>query len=119
MKIQIQRQNLVKESRFGLLKVNSNFWGFTLENENKLIPVGIYNAKIYVSPKRNQNVILLENVPGRSFIEMHIANWASQLEGCIAPGSYTEGDMLCDSGTVFKRIMNLAVINGLIGVEIS
>lgn len=32
-----------------------------------------------------KGIIEIANVPGRSSIEIHPANWASQLEGCVAP----------------------------------
>lgn len=56
------------------------------------IPVGDYVATIYASPKHGQ-VYMLQDVFGRSAIEIHAANfagdealgWKSELLGCIAP----------------------------------
>lgn len=77
---------------------------FTMElpwRENKralsCIPEGVYIAKPYASPSKG-SVYLLKNVPNRSFIEIHSANFGgdrsesskgkyqSQLLGCIALG---------------------------------
>lgn len=55
------------------------------------IPAGRYPVRLFRSPARNRavggKVFLLENVPGRNMIEIHTANVASELEGCIAVGS--------------------------------
>ncbi len=50
------------------------------------IPNGVYDVEKYISPTKG-DVWLLQNVPNRSEIEIHPANFASQLEGCIAPGN--------------------------------
>lgn len=57
----------------------------SIENKLKAIPVGTYPLSIYASPKFKTDVLLFENVPKRSFIEIHIANSPHELEGCIAP----------------------------------
>ncbi|RTL40574.1 MAG: hypothetical protein EKK53_15410 [Burkholderiales bacterium] len=56
------------------------------------IPPGTYQARIYQSPK-NGRVYMLQDVPGRSDVEIHPANfagdvafgWKCELLGCIAP----------------------------------
>lgn len=69
-----------------------DFHFFTLElpyigNKQNISAVhpGLYKAKKYNSPKFGL-VILLENVPERSWIEIHPGNYTSQIEGCILPG---------------------------------
>lgn len=54
-------------------------------NETSCIPVGIYEVIEYQSPTKG-NVWLLKDVPSRNFIEIHPANYAHELKGCIAPG---------------------------------
>ena len=57
------------------------------------IPTGTYIAKHFVSPKHGP-CYLLQNVPDRSDVEIHAANWMgdkskgykSELLGCIALG---------------------------------
>ena len=58
-----------------------------LDNQNGIscIPVGTYQAEIYQSPTKG-SVYLLQNVPGRTMIEIHAANWVHELLGCIALG---------------------------------
>lgn len=49
------------------------------------IPAGKYRAIKYVHPKRKNSLVLFD-VPGRTDIMMHVANFSKQLSGCIAPG---------------------------------
>jgi hypothetical protein len=56
------------------------------------IPPGTYRAELYASPKHG-TVYMLQDVPGRSDVEIHAANfagdsdldWKCELLGCIAP----------------------------------
>lgn len=50
------------------------------------IPEGSYTFDNYESPKHGQ-VWMAQNVPNRSNIEIHNANFASQLLGCIGVGN--------------------------------
>lgn len=58
------------------------------------IPYGRYKILIQQSPRFSQRagkpvyVPYITNVPGYSGVEIHSANFASQLLGCIAPGMY-------------------------------
>jgi hypothetical protein len=58
------------------------------------IPEGVYTATLVFSPHFNMQVFQLLDVPNRTGVEIHPANWAgdvvkgyySDLEGCSAPG---------------------------------
>jgi hypothetical protein len=50
------------------------------------VPVGRYLCLWTWSPKHNANVYELQDVPGRTAVEIHAANVFEQLLGCIAPG---------------------------------
>lgn len=57
------------------------------------VPPGVYKLIPYTSPKHDSTWYLENEELGvggagseRSFCEIHSANWASQLEGCIALG---------------------------------
>lgn len=58
------------------------------DNEENLscVPEGVYDLVPYMSPKHGATWVL--SAPGfeRTFCELHAANWAEQLEGCIAFG---------------------------------
>lgn len=49
------------------------------------IPEGEYQLGPWNS-ERFPNVWQVRDVPGRTAILIHAANWADQIEGCIAPG---------------------------------
>lgn len=51
------------------------------------IPAGYYQLKKYPSPSMKRIVLLYENVPGRSFIEIHAGNFRSDTKGCQLVGS--------------------------------
>lgn len=71
---------------------NGWFVCFTVERsqtgDHPCIPEGTYTAKRYDSPKHGPNTWQLENVPNRTNIQFHVANWPRELLGCIAPGEY-------------------------------
>lgn len=75
---------LLDETGFPFLKTIERPW---LDNQQSIscIPAGIYNVIPFHSPSKG-DVFLLQNVPDRTMIEIHVANWASELEGCIAVG---------------------------------
>lgn len=78
---------------------------FTLElpwKDNKpqisCIPPGQYKLIHRSSPKYGNHLHVLD-VPGRSYILIHPANYVSQLRGCIAPGTarvHLNGDNILD-----------------------
>jgi len=49
------------------------------------VPEGRYRAIRYKHPERGSSIVVL-NVPGRTDIMVHVANFHRQLQGCIAPG---------------------------------
>jgi len=50
------------------------------------IPAGIYPLRLTYSPKFRRKMWLVDDVPNRSGIRIHPANYWNQLNGCIAPG---------------------------------
>lgn len=59
----------------------------TPENKNDIscIPPGVYPVRLYPSPKHGP-VYQICNVPKRTYIEIHIANYDDQVVGCVAIG---------------------------------
>lgn len=53
--------------------------------DHPCIPKDKYQVVFYNSPTKGP-VYLLKDVPNRNMIEIHSANLASELLGCIAPG---------------------------------
>ena len=105
--LKLVRNETSEEGTFGqLLDSRGEFMFFTAElpkyagdpdkeNERQTdcIPTGSYKASIYNSPKHGR-VYQLENVPGRSNIQIHVGNYAGDkakgfkcnVEGCILLG---------------------------------
>ena len=50
------------------------------------IPCRIYVVQWTWSPHFNRMMYQVMDVPGRSGIRWHVANWARNLKGCIGPG---------------------------------
>ena len=50
------------------------------------VPTGFYEIKLEYSPRFNQNLWELKGVPGRSEAKIHVANYYTQIQGCIAVG---------------------------------
>lgn len=76
------------------------------------IPYGRYEFFWRDSPK-NGRVIQLKNVKGFSFIQMHPANWATQLLGCIAPGLVKKGNSVLQSKEAWKKVKKIILDNDI------
>lgn len=63
-------------------------WANNLKNISA-IPTGIYQVKYTFSPKFLKSTYEIQEVPNRSGIRIHSANYFSDLLGCIALGSGT------------------------------
>lgn len=95
-----------------------------LDNQRGIscIPEGVYNWSLYQSPAHGV-VILLEDVPDRSYIEMHVANFTREIRGCFAVGlelSDIDGDGIIDvknSRNTFNRLLSLCGQSGTIEVR--
>ena len=101
MKYILQRQRTGDSGTFGVLFLYDGTVLHTGElpwHDNapdvSCIPPGIYQGALSYSPHFNKNLYHLEDVPGRSNVMIHPANWMGdaskglkcQLEGCIALG---------------------------------
>jgi len=50
------------------------------------VPAGIYNVELTYSTKFKKKLWMLKDVPNRTGIRIHNANFVRELKGCIAPG---------------------------------
>lgn len=55
-------------------------------NNISCIPTGFYNIEFEKSAKFNRYLWELKGVPGRSEAKIHVANYYTQIQGCIAVG---------------------------------
>ena len=96
-----------------------DFQCFTLElpwlgNSRSIscIPAGEYKITKYESSKHGE-VLLLKDVPNRSYIEVHAGNYTSQIEGCILVGDsikFLNNDKVPDvtnSRTTLQHLLEL------------
>lgn len=58
------------------------------EDDVSCIPAGRYRMAWTMSPRLKRNTWRLLDVPDRAGILIHVANFVSELRGCIAPGLF-------------------------------
>jgi len=125
MKLTLKR-TYTSKGTFGELDCDGTFICYTVErdwknNESSVscIPEGQYQITPHVSPKFGSCYIVEQPTLGvtkfgpsqRSHILIHKANYAAQLQGCIAPGSalgVVGGHWaVTDSRGAFEKLMSL------------
>jgi len=111
MKIVIQRKWISSESVCGELSVDGQFECFTLERpregDHPCIPAGTYSVILTLSPHLHYRTPEVLDVPGRTGIRIHIANRASELEGCTAVGETHLPNVVGNSRSAFASLMTL------------
>ena len=93
-----------KDAHFGDMAYNGQWICFTMERKSVAIPTGIYLTHKELSPHFGFATPHL-SVPDRTYIEIHPANYPSQLEGCIAVGTEIDHDNLDNSRLAFDKMM--------------
>lgn len=89
----------------GVLFVDSEYECWTIENSTLKIPEGEYKITLYPSPSLKREVPLLVDVPGRTYIEIHSANYPDELKGCIAVGVSRTNNYVMESRKAFDALM--------------
>ena len=108
--IVLQRWAYHPDATLGLIKFSDlEFWSVErpwLDNKPNIscIPLGDYKLKWRESPKFGPTW-QLEDVPGRTHILIHSANFAYQLQGCIALGTDLMGDTIAVANS--RKAVNL------------
>jgi hypothetical protein len=69
------------------------------------IPEGAYECRIGHSPFRGYPVYWLQDVPGRSDVQIHIGNFPKDIRGCILVGTERGTDMVVHSKIAFNKFM--------------
>ena len=103
------------EGVLGLLHKNGKPISVTLERpwkDNKAwescIPFGTYPlTRLNESKAFRYPHYLLEDVPNRTYIKIHVANYPSELHGCIGVGSYYANGTIaiCKSRKAMDHVM--------------
>ncbi len=105
MKLHLVRYQKSDRSLIGRLSIDGVYQCATLENVKLAIPEGTYPVIERWSEHNKANVLGLCDVPGRSDIEIHVANWPEQLLGCIAVGKIAGADSVSKSREAFDELM--------------
>ena len=129
MKLRVLRVNYTDTYTQGEAYVYKNgqdvFSCYTIENpwlDNEpyvsCIPTGTYKAFRRTSPS-NGEVIELKDVPNRTFIQFHVANFPEDVEGCIGVGLSKEDGAVYESKKAMDEILGfLGFTDGDITVQI-
>lgn len=70
------------------------------------IPAGRYRVRFTMSKRFHCKLYEVMDVPNRSGIRIHAANWATQLEGCIALGVTRGQGLVLQSRIAIQRFHN-------------
>jgi len=96
-------------SLYGLMKGDGYVkLGVTLERlfyGKPKIPAGTYVCKRRFSGRFQCDVFEVTGVPFCTFIEIHPANYVTQLEGCVGIGTAFGPDMITQSRLAFDKFM--------------
>lgn len=103
----VTRNQKTANALFGEMSYNGERICFTLENRALAIPEGRYRIEIYASPHAGHPVPMLQNVPGRSEIEIHCGNTPEDSKGCLLVGLDHIGNTLERSRDAFNILFPL------------
>lgn len=110
MELLLLRQVYSQVCTKGQLYVDSAVECHTLEPKEQgdaplCIPEGKYEVRLEMSPHFGYPTPHLQDVPGRSYIEIHIGNYPSQTHGCILVGQTTDTDFIGMSKAAFDALL--------------
>ena len=118
MKIEVVRTYFNQNYTKGVMLVDNEFFGYTLEpqkkgsNEtsclNRCIDTGKYVAVYEYSPKFKQHLIELKNVPDHTEIKIHTGNFRSDTRGCILVGLRSGVGCVLDSKIAVEMLNTMA-----------
>ena len=81
-----------RASTTGMVSIDSEQICFTLEPTALMIPAGTYPIRLLMSKRFQRLTPHILDVPGRSEIELHGGNVATDSEGCILCAEYRLGN---------------------------
>ena len=130
MKIEVIRTYFNQNYTKGVMLVDDEFFGYTLEpqtkgsNErsylNRCIDTGKYVAEYEYSAKFKQHLIELKNVPNHTEIKIHAGNFRRDTRGCILVGIRSDVGCVLDSRLAVEllNIMAKNAKNSNVKIEI-
>ena len=118
MKIDVIRTYFTREFTKGIIFVDDEFLGYTLEPqmkmpseyvyENRCIQTGSYDAMYEYSAKFKKWLIELKRIEGRSEIKIHSGNYREHTRGCILVGLRSGKCCVENSRAALVRLNNAA-----------
>ena len=115
MELELRRETKTPASTIGRLLVNGVFQCWTLEDAVRdgpkvpgatAIPAGQYKVEVTWSPRFQQMMPLVEDVPGYSGIRIHPGNTDKDTEGCILVGVTRGQDRIYQSQQAYHDLLN-------------
>jgi Family of unknown function (DUF5675) len=107
----IARKRTTNDAVFGEMTFRNEFICYTMENSADLVLPGTYSAQLDKSPHLGYvcphlRVPMRDSLAsGDAGIRLHIANYPTQLEGCVGLGQAIGSDYLDHSQTAFDKMM--------------
>jgi hypothetical protein len=97
--ILLRRFQRTSVSTIGRLFIDDRLICYTLEDPIKegrhvAIPAGTYPLTICMSPQRGYDVLVLEDVPGRPYVDIHPGETPRDADGCIVVGTNHGTDLV-------------------------
>lgn len=119
--LRLQRLALHDDCTLGALSIGNTPWFFTVERPwlnnapyVSCIPADMYPWKWVdtgTAGNRNGRGIGILDVPDRDLIRVHVANYASQVQGCVGVGlqrhDFAQGRGVGASGPALDRLMDM------------
>lgn len=116
MELRLARMDARPERVIGSLYLDGDFLCYTLEGD-KPIPAGRYALTWHDSPHLHARVPMLLDVPGRTYILIHVGNTAKDTEGCILVGLTREADAVGKSYQAFWLLLNRLQLPAFLTVD--
>lgn len=122
----ILRYSKLENATLGVAIVNGKRVADTLElpwKENKdeisCIPCGIYNYEVGKQNKPpHSKCIKIHDVPSRDAIQIHAANYVSQLRGCIAVGILMGSSIMVGNSVItLEKLLQTIPSKGFIQIK--
>lgn len=114
--VELIRVEQSAECTIGVLQVNGQSVCWTLEEpwrynqqDVSCIPEGRYPLRLEFSPSKGSKLWTIKDVPGRSYVRIHIGNTVDDTEGCpltgTKPGHLYGKRAVLGSRNAFKEFM--------------
>lgn len=125
MKLDLFPIDKSENSLIGKLSIDGVFECWTLENPDHLTPLGpdhiaspcgTYPIQLYSSPHFARMAPILMDIPGRSFVEIHVGNTSRDTHECILIGKFRAMDFIGESNQAVDALIE-KIANALAASE--